>query len=148
MVLGDRGRPAGLWGDDAPACLRARTTSYITASKGPLSNPTTAAQPWRRELVLMPLPDRLRIYPQVWEADVAMFGDRRPPTSGGAGELVCGAGKQPARRTTIVRLGAQMETLNFTSGTAMKSTVGLKDGLKISWIPGVIVLFGVSAIFQ
>ena len=54
MVLGDRGRPAGLWGDDAPACLRARTTSYITASKGPLSNPTTAAQPWRRELVLLP----------------------------------------------------------------------------------------------
>ena len=75
MVLGDRGRPAGLWGDDAPACLRARTTSYITASKGPLSNPTTAAQPWRRELVLMPLPDRLRIYPQVWEADVAISRD-------------------------------------------------------------------------
>src|SRR6516162_7770211 len=26
---------------------------WIIASKGPLSNPTTAAQPWRRELVLM-----------------------------------------------------------------------------------------------
>ena len=27
---------------------------WIIAGKGPLSNPTTAAQPWRRELVLMP----------------------------------------------------------------------------------------------
>jgi len=27
---------------------------WIIASKGPLSNPTAATQPWRRELVLMP----------------------------------------------------------------------------------------------
>lgn len=59
-----------------------------------------------------------------------------------------GAGKQSARRATGLRVGAQMETLNFTSGIAMKLTVGLKDGLKISWMPGVIVLFGVSAMFQ
>jgi hypothetical protein len=29
--------------------------AQIIGSKGPLSKPTTAAQPWRRELVFMPL---------------------------------------------------------------------------------------------
>ena len=32
MVLGDRGRPAGLWGDDAPACLRALPEPCMTLS--------------------------------------------------------------------------------------------------------------------
>jgi hypothetical protein len=42
-----------------PPCAKRLTQSpmcpLIIAGKGPLSNSTTAAQPWRRELALMPL---------------------------------------------------------------------------------------------
>jgi hypothetical protein len=54
----DPGALPGAVSDAATGNLEPDPKAYmaqIIGSKGPLSKPTTVAQPWRRELVFMPL---------------------------------------------------------------------------------------------
>jgi hypothetical protein len=54
----------------------------------------------------------------------------------------------PAAIVGLTHRLSQIDVLNFTAGIATKLALGLKDGSTISWMPGVIDVFGVKAIFQ
>ena len=54
----------------------------------------------------------------------------------------------PAANVRLTHRLSQIDVLNFMAGIATKLAFGLKDGSAISWMPGVIDVFGVKAIFQ